>query len=221
MKDSRVLLAGFLLVAATLACNLPTNPQPPIPSLTPSTGDADAFESNFQQAVNQASQTGIFNVTITQQQLSSWLALRAQGFAQQHGYEWPFKNVQAGLDNGKIILYGVIVQPNVPETPAQVIFTPSIDGNGQLAVKIESGQVGIVGMPSDVLNKLTDTIRNILTGQLAQIQGRYRLTNLTIANGGLTVCSARISAVLPASFAPTVIVLSVSISNSVESLTDQ
>ncbi len=187
MKGFRILLAGAMLLGATLACNLPTNPQPPNPGLTPSTGDADAFESSFQQAVNQASQTGNFSATITQQQLSSWLALRAQGYAQQQGYEWPFKNVQAGLDNGKITLYGIIVQQNVPETPAQVIFTPSIDGNGQLTVKIESGQVGIVGMPSDVLNKLTDTIRDILTGQLAQIQGRYRLTNLSIAGGALTV----------------------------------
>src|SRR5947208_12754840 len=129
-----VFLAGFMLVAATLACNLPRNPQPPIPSLTPSTGDADAFENNFQQAVNQAAQTGQFNATITQQQLSSWLALRAAGYAQQQGYEWPLKNVQAGLDNGKITLYGVITQQNVPETAAQVVFTPSIDGNGQLAV---------------------------------------------------------------------------------------
>ncbi len=182
-----ILVAGAMLAGATLACNLPTNPQPPIPSLTPSTGDADAFEKNFQQAVNQASQTGSFSATVTQQQLSSWLALRAAGFAQQQGYEWPFKNVQAGLDNGKITLYGVIAQQNVPETPAQIIFTPSIDANGQLAVKIESGQVGIVGLPSDALTKLTNTIRDILAGQLNQIQGHYRLTDLRVASGALSV----------------------------------
>jgi hypothetical protein len=183
----RILLAGVMLVAATLACNLPSSPKPPVPSLTPSAGDADAFEGNFQQAVNQAAQTGTFSATITQQQLSSWLALRAAGFAQQQGYEWPFKNVQAGLDNGKITLYGIITQQNVPETPAQIIFTPSIDGNGQLAVKVESGQVGIVGVPQDALNKLTNLIRDLLSGQLSQIQGRYQLTNLSIANGTLTV----------------------------------
>ncbi len=183
----KLILAGTLLAAAALACNLPNNPQPPVPSLTPSTSDADAFENSFQQAVNQASQTGSFNASITQQQLSSWLALRAAGYAQQQGYDWPLKNVQAGLNDGKITLYGVIVQQNVPETPAQIIFTPTIDANGQLAVKIESGQVGIVGLPSDMLAKLTNTIRDILTGQLSRIQGHYRLTALNIANGSLNV----------------------------------
>ena len=36
-----IFLAGVMLLAAALACNLPSNPQPPVPSLIPSAGDAD------------------------------------------------------------------------------------------------------------------------------------------------------------------------------------
>jgi hypothetical protein len=187
--DFRVALARLLLIAAVLACNLslPSNPQPPVPSLVVSASDADAFEQSFQQAVSQALQTGSFSAVVNQQQFSSWLALRAPAFAQQQGHDWPFKNVQAGLNNGKITLYGVISQPNIPETPVEIVLTPSIDGNGELAVKIESGQVGIVGLPADILNKLAQTVKDALVGQLSQIKGRYRLTSLSIANGTLTV----------------------------------
>lgn len=172
-----------------LACSvtMPSAPQAPLPSLTPSVADADAFERSFQQAVNQAAQTGSFTATINQQQLSSWLALRAAAYARQQGYEVPVKNMQASLDGGKITLYGVVTQPNVPDTPAQVVFTPSIDGNGQLAVAIQSGQVGVVGVPSSALTDLNKLIKDTLTSQLSQIQGKYKLTALNIAGGTLTV----------------------------------
>jgi hypothetical protein len=187
----RLFLAGLFIALAMLACNLnvnlPSAPKPPNPSLTPSTNDADAFEQSFQNAVNQVQQNGTFSASVTQAQFSSWLALRAADYAKANGYEWPLKEVQAGLDNGKITLYGVIVQQNVPETPSQLIFTPYIDANGELAVNMESGQVGIVGIPKSALDKLTNTLRETLASQLNAIKGRYKLTSLTIANGTLTV----------------------------------
>jgi hypothetical protein len=189
MKYLRILL--MMLTATIVACNLninlPSAPKPPIPSFAASESDANAFEQSFQSAIDQVSQTGTFSATINQNQFSSWLALRASSYAQQQGYEWPLKDVQAALDNGSITLYGVIIQKNLPETPAQVIFTPSIDANGQLSITVASGQVGIVGVPQDVLNGLTQTIKDTIDSQLAQIQGRYRLTGLGISGGNLTI----------------------------------
>lgn len=191
MKDYRVILVGALMLLSALACNLnvnlPNSPQPPIPGFVTSASDADAFERSFQAAVSQAAQSGTFSVTINQNQFSSWLNLRAPGYARQQGYEWPLKNAQAGLNNGKITLYGVIAQPNVPETPAQAIFTPSIDGNGELAINVESGQLGVIGVPADILKNINQAIRDALASQLGQIKGHYRLTALSIANGNLTV----------------------------------
>lgn len=189
MKLIRVVIVTIVLTVPALACNvsLPSNPQPPIPTFAPSADEASAFEQNFSNAVNEASQTGSFTITINQQQFSSWLALRAPDYAKQQGYDWPLKQVQTGLNNGKITLYGVVTQENVPETPAQVIFTPSIDSAGELAVTVDSGQFGVVGAPSGVLQNLNKTIKDVLTTQLGQIKGRYKLTTLTIANGSLTV----------------------------------
>src|SRR5262249_57645764 len=107
-----------------------------------------------------------------QGEVSSWLALRAGAYVQEQGYQWPLKDVQAALDNGKITLYGVVMQQNVPETPAQVIFTPSIDANGQLTVAVQSGQFGVVGVPNDLLTQLNQAIPKALTRQCRPIQGR-------------------------------------------------
>jgi hypothetical protein len=184
-------IAALVMIVAAVACNLnvkmPSAPQPPIPSLVPSAGEADAFEQSFENAVSQASQTGTFNVVVSQNQFSSWLSLRAPDYAKQQGYDWPLKDVQASLDNGKIRLYGVLVRENVPDTPAQVVFTPTIDATGSLAVSIDSGQVGIMGVPTSVLESLTKTIKDTLDSQLAQIQGHYKLTTLTISGGNLNV----------------------------------
>ena len=181
--------AVFALLVVTLACavTMPSAPQAPLPSLTPSVADADAFEQSFRQAVNQATQTGKFSVTINQQQLSSWLSLRAAAYAKQQGYDLPLKNLQAALDGGKITLYGIVSEQDVPETPALVVFTPTIDGNGQIAVSVQSGQVGVVGLPGSALNNLNKLIKDTLTSQLSQIQGKYSLTALNIAGGTLTV----------------------------------
>jgi len=185
----RICLAMSLLTMAVLACNinLPSNPQPPMATFVPSQNDASAFEKNFNDAISQAQQTNTFNVTVTQQQLSSWVALNAGVYAKQQGYDWPLKQAQVGLDNGKITLYGVVSAQNVPDTPAEVIFTPSIDANGEIAVKVDSGQFGIVGIPAALLDSLTKAIKDALSSQLQQIQGRYRLSSLVVASGTLNV----------------------------------
>lgn len=179
-------LVVFCLGIAILACGLPSNPQPPLPSLTPSTADADAFEKSFADAASQA-KNGVFTITVTQISLSSWLALRAPAVAKQQGYDWPLKNVQAGLNDNKITLYGILSVEKVPETPIQLVVTPSIDTSGGLAIKIESGQLGIVGVPSDLTDKLSKTIQDTLTAQLGQINAKYKLTSLTIKDGTLTL----------------------------------
>jgi hypothetical protein len=177
------------LLMGVLACTItpPSPPKPPLSGFSPSLQEATAFEQSFQSALQNAAQSGTFTVTVTQNQLSSWLALRGPEYAKAQGYDVPVKDVQAALDGGRITLYGVINQPNVPDTPAQIVFTPSIDADGQLAVKVESSQVGVVGVPASVTDNLTKTIRDSLESQLGQVKGRYRLTRLTLSGGSLTV----------------------------------
>ena len=183
---SGVILAVICLTMTILACGLPSNPQAPLPSLTPSTAEADAFEKSFQDAIAQA-KNGVFTISVTQEGLSSWLALRAPTLAKQQNFDWPLKNTQAGLSDGKINLYGVLSIKNVPETPTQIIVTPSIDTTGQLAIKIESGQLGIVGVPADLAQNLAKIIQSILTKQLEQSTTSYKLTQLIIKDGTMTL----------------------------------
>ncbi len=184
---SRSFLFSLIILLAGLACNLPGYPQAPIPALTPSAGDAAAFEQAFRQAADQARQGGTFQISVTQGQLSSWIALRGPEIARSQGIQWPLRDAQVGLNDGKIALYGILVQQGVPETAVQVVLRPSINAAGGLSIAVESGQFGIASVPADVLNNLNTTLQNALNNQLAQIQAHYRLTGLSIANGALTL----------------------------------
>ncbi len=191
MRKSPVhlIVTVIALGLASLACsiNLPSAPQAPIPTFVPSAKDASDMEQSFNNAVNQAETTGKFSISVTQQQLSSYLALNGPSLATQEGYQWPFKTVEVGLSGGKITVWGVISQQGVPDTPSQIVLTPAIDTTGQLTVTADSGQIGIVGLPSSVLSNVNNSIRSLLTGQLAQLQGHYKLTALSVDNGSMTV----------------------------------
>jgi hypothetical protein len=183
MKNLKLILLALILTA----CNLPSYPKPPIPEYTVSENDAVSAETTVETAVNEISQTGRLNVTLTQEQVSSWLALRAPGYASQYGYTWPLKDVQAALNDGKLMIYGIVVQQNVPETAAQIVVVPQIDANGKLVVKVEGGQFGLAGLPADVTQQFNTTIQEMLGQLTAEFGANYRLESLVIANGTLTV----------------------------------
>jgi uncharacterized protein YpmS len=188
---TRLRTAAFTLACllTVLACGL-SAPQPPVPSLVASTADAGAFEQAVGAAATQAASTGNFSLSVTQEQLSSWLQLKAPQYARSAGHDWPFKDIQAGLSNNKITIYGVIDQQGVPQTPAQIVFTPSVAADGSLAISIDSGQVGVVGLPADTLKSVTATIKDTLNQQLARIKNNYHIATLTIADGQLTIAGS-------------------------------
>src|SRR5260221_11853834 len=82
-----VIVTVIVLALSSLACNiaLPSAPAAPIPTFVPSPKDASDMEQSFRNAVNQASTSGNFNVSVTQQQLSSYLALNGPALAARTG----------------------------------------------------------------------------------------------------------------------------------------
>jgi hypothetical protein len=186
---------GVLFVAlvsvVSLACNAPVYPQDPLPNYTANQADADSLESALAEAANTAAQTNQFTVTVTEAQLTSWLTLYAPTYAAQQGFQFPVRNPKVTLQNGQIRLFGLVSQPNVPETAAQLIVVPSVDANGQLSVSIQGGQFGVAGIPQDMLNNLNTQIRDTLLSVVSQVTAQtgasYRITGLNIANGAMTL----------------------------------
>lgn len=184
-------LAAIFLILAALACNFPGYPQPPATatSMPPGqvTPNSITFEQVFIQAVQQATPDGKFNATVTQEQFTDWLAVRAPQYAQSQNQEWPFKNSQATFKDGKVVLYSVLAQKGAPESPVQLELTPAVDANGQFTFRVTSGRMGILPVPDALLGRVTEIIQDAANGQLNQIKGKYKLFTLAVGSGTLTV----------------------------------
>ncbi len=197
IRSRRVQGCGILALVAVLGCIVVAGvvyvmssanvPQPPIPNLSVSTQSAATFEEVFIRAVQQAAKDGKFNATVTQEQFSSWLAIKAPQYAQQQGQEWPFKNSQAAFKDNNVVLYSVLAQKGAPESAVQLILKPSIDSNGEFQVKVESGQLGAFGIPGAILTRVSEIIQQAVDGQMNRIKGQYKLFTLVVNNGTVSV----------------------------------
>ncbi len=175
------------LIAAVVACSFPSSPQPPIASLVASTQQAATFEDTIVQAVQQAGVDGQFSATVTQDQFSSWLQLKAPQYAKDNKQDWPFKNGQAAFKNGKVQIYAILTQPNTPETAVQLVLIPVIDANSEFQMTVDSAQLGIMGVPGPLLAKITDIIQTAVNGQMSCYKGKYKLSQLSVGDGTVTV----------------------------------
>ncbi len=188
----KCLSIGFaMLLLGVLACNFPGYPQTP-PTNTPApinqpTLDPSAFEQTFIQGVQAATTDGKFTVTVTQEQFTAWLLVRAPEYAVSQQQEWPFKESRATFKGGQVLLYSILKQKGVPESPVQLTLTPMVDPNSEFAIKVNSGRMGILPIPDAILGRVTEIIQDAVNGQLNRIKGTYKLSTLTVNEGSLTV----------------------------------
>ncbi len=189
VKRTYFILATILgaLLAAIIACTLPGNPQPPLPSYVPSTQAAATFEQTIIDSIAQAAPDGTFSTTVTQEQFSSWLQIKAPAYAAIQKQSWPFKDGQAAFKNAKVTIYATLMQAGAPESPVQLVLIPGIATDGEFKITVDSAQMGIFGVPGALLSHITDIIQTSLNGQLGQYKGRYTLTAITVGNGTISV----------------------------------
>src|SRR5512145_2884839 len=116
-----------LLCLAIVACGViyvyTNGPEPPLSDrFKASSTDAQAFDAELQRAASQAT-SGWFYMQFTERQLSSWLALKGQDFAEEHDRSFPFEKVQVKLDGGKMIFYGELARYSI-NLPLRVTIKP-------------------------------------------------------------------------------------------------
>ncbi|MHB8752923.1 MAG: hypothetical protein ACYDBJ_27495 [Aggregatilineales bacterium] len=175
-----------LLLSMALACNLGTAPPIPTPTAT-LPPDALTFEQVIGQAIKQAGADDAFSATITQRQFSDWLAIKAPAYAQSQQQAWPFKDTQIAFSDGKVTLNATVVASGWPESPVQLTLSPGIDSNGGFMITVVGAQMGILGVPGPLLSRITQVVQDAVNGQLTPIQGKYKLTKITVSNGTANV----------------------------------
>lgn len=158
----------LLLCCAMVVCGaiyvLSTSPDPPLTDkFNANTAEAAAFDAQIDRAVQEARTSRIFTLTFTERQISSWLALEGEAFADEYGFSFPFENVQMGLEDGEMTFYGELGSGQA-KIPLEVILVPKVDRIGHLDLEVDT--VNFVGLK--LPGALIDDIANQLEKKVIQ-----------------------------------------------------
>lgn len=170
------------LAAATLACDLsvggPTPPGSPIPVSTEAAGELTTLWS---AAATTIPKGGEVSVTLTEAQLTSFVALRLQDQP-----DAPLKDIQVFLRDGKIQLFGNAQAGNV-KTTALVVIGVSVTESGSVLFKAEKADFGPLPVPSALLDSLSTTLNEAFTGNIGSTATGLKVTGLLIADGQMAI----------------------------------
>jgi len=170
------------LALAVLACIVNIGgPAYPTPAIIVSTEAVGELQSTLEAAVAAGADSGQVTLIITEPQLTSYLAYRLQTQTE------PFiTNPQVYLRDGQIRLYGTATQGYFQAT-AGVVLTAGVDEQGQLKIGLTSADFGPLPVPSGLLEVITAAIKEAYTGALGPVATGFRLENITVNNGTMTI----------------------------------
>lgn len=182
MYRFRVLLILSLLLAAMLACNLPSSSSEPSPTAIPVSTQAVAdLATQVVQAASTAQAGGPIVLEMTEAQLTSAAAmeLQAQG-------EESIQNIQVRLRNGQMIVEGTTKQGGF-DLPVSIALQPTVDAQGVPKSQVVEASVGPFNLPDSVVNEISARFDQLLTEQLGATSQAIAVDSITIADGKMTV----------------------------------
>lgn len=184
MNRHRIVVLFLLatIVFTSLACTIfvggPDYPDRSVPVSTEAVGQ---LQTAVAQSLAEGAVTGQVTITITEPQLTSYLAMKLQQRSK------PFiTNPQVYLQNGQIQVYGTAANGYF-EATAAIILTAGIDENGQLKIELTSADFGPLPVPAGLLDAVTAMVEEAYTGAVGPVATGIRLTNIVVSDGVMTI----------------------------------
>ncbi len=184
MKSNRFsfLAVSLVLFLSVLACTINLGgPKYPTQSVPVSTESVGNLQDALGTAEADAAVTGTLTVSITEAQLTSYLASRLQTQSSV-----VISNPQIYLQDGQIQLYGTVQQGNFQVT-ASAILSAGVDDQGQVKITLTSADFGPIPVPQNVRDAITSSIQEAFTGAVGPVATGIRLESITVANGTMTI----------------------------------
>lgn len=187
LRQSRWFLLVLILVLPSLACNLGSSkkadlPQPPSGQIIPNADASDRVEQNFYQAIQEASGNRTFRFRITNEEITSVVALALQERA-----DIPLADPQIWFTAGKVYMTGTVEGIGPAALPALIVGIPQINANGQLEIKFDEAKMGSFDFPEATINNLTQTTNETLVDLQLDIQ----ITAIEVLEGELLLAGKR------------------------------
>ncbi|HEX3052521.1 MAG TPA: hypothetical protein VHP83_17805 [Aggregatilineaceae bacterium] len=182
MRGCRGCLLGVLMIPM-LCCGLGfcglayayfNAPEPPVAEEFVARADeALQFEAAF---IRPGTSGQNFTVVFNERQASSWMQYEVE--KRQDDIRVPLKNVQVGLENDVIRVYGELGSVAMP---LDVSIKPETDG-GKLSLTVIEAHLGSLKVPKAVLDMIAAHMDEWL-GEAFERLGRYASSNISIQDG--------------------------------------
>lgn len=166
------------IIACTINVGGPDYLDQRIPISTDALGD---FQSALQAAVAAGVESGEITFSINESQMTSFLANKLQSQS-----EPLFTDPQVYLRDDQIQIYGTAKRGYLEATIA-IVLTAGIDEQGQLKVELTSADFGPLPVPDGLKAVISTTIEELYTGTVGPLATGFRLEDITIANGEMSI----------------------------------
>ena len=176
-----ILGAICALLAATLACSIfvggPAYPEGTVPV---STEPALSLQEQLQQAITAGAGSGAISLTLTEGQLSSYLAAKV---AEQP--DPVITEPRVLLRSGQMKIFGR-ARSGIFTANIGLTLRASVDANGEAQVELSQADFGPFAAPKELNDAVAAFVREAFTGWLGPVATGFRLDSITIDDGTLT-----------------------------------
>jgi hypothetical protein len=183
IRSRKLWLTVLALVVAGMACSLggakPT--ATPYPTPIPVSSEAAGELQDVWATAIAGSKDGQVSVVITEEQLTSALAINIA-----ENPDSPIKDPQVLLRDGKMTITANATVQAV-KAPVKIIASAAPDAEGVLKVTIEEAKFGVLPMPGILLDTVSSSINELVSGQFGSQSTGIKITAVTIADGKMVL----------------------------------
>ena len=190
MKPNKSSLFFVSLILASLACTFYTG-GPDYSDLTPipvSTEAAQSLQDGIKKSIEDGLVSGVVTMTITEPQITSYLALRLQSdpSLQQENSTPLITDPQVYLRDGQMKIYGK-TQQGMFAANIGIIVNVGVDAEGKPKIEIASADFGPFPAPEGINETITAIIEQAYTGSFGPVATGIRIETITITDGIMTI----------------------------------
>ena len=185
----RVPLFFTILMLASLACTVfvggPDYSDRPV--ITPSNEAAEGLKNEIKQAFEAGASSGDVTIRITEEQITSVLALRLQTDQNlQQDSEPLITDPQVYLRDGQMQIFGKTKQ-GMFTANIGIIVSIGIDENSKPKIEIVSADFGPLPAPDTLKEAISSMIQEAYTGSVGPVATGLRIQTIFIADGIMTI----------------------------------
>jgi hypothetical protein len=198
MIVKKLLLITVMMLSLLTACAFnaggPKYPQTSIP-ISPEA--AQSLQQAVTAAAAQGALSGEFSLTITETQLTSYLALNmavpAELAAPGETVEQPnpqeqiasvVSNPQVFLQDGQIQTYGTL-QYGFLSATGRVVLSVTPDTQGNLTIELTEMDFGSLPLPDALKSTVSSALTDSINGAFGPISTQFRIESISIADGAM------------------------------------